>query len=159
MARLLLRSAIRRTASAAVAVLAGCGGATGPGRAVTYELRAYNGRPVSTQAGPSSPGVTLGIVGGSLRFPAGTRGSGSVVVSATIRTGGPGVPARDETRTVDARYARRGDLIAVAFPDAGSETFVVEAGGRRLRTVASRCGGPCTEVLNVSEYEQAAGAN
>lgn len=60
---------------------------------------------------------------------------------------------------MDARYARRGDSIAVAFPDGGAETFVIEAGGRRLRTVASRCGGPCTDVLNVSEYERAAGTN
>lgn len=82
-----------------------------------------------------------------------------MVVSATVRTGDPGAAARDEARTVDARYARRGDSIAVVFPGGGSETFVVEASGRRLRTVASRCGGPCTDVLNVSEYEQAGGAN
>ena len=148
-----LRLAVRRAALALAAALGGltaCGGPTAPDAPLFYVLRVHNNRAVPGESGAP----TAGVVAGSLRFPTGIRGRGAVVVSATVRT-----PARDESHTVDARYTRRGDSLALALPDGGAETFVVEEGGRRLRTVATRCGGPCISILIVSEYELSPAAN
>lgn len=167
----------RVTLSVSVAVaaaVAGCGtlldavaDPAAPGRVSlqqsTFSLRSLDGIALPATLSATEGGRRIDVVEGSLTFAgldsAAVSASGQVTVRSVLRIVDTGRPAASDPQEATATFRRTGDTVEVRYADGGTRSYVLEQGGRRLRTIGSSCppAGPagCLSILRVYVYERA----
>jgi len=149
-----------RAAAALLVIATACGDPTAAsGPPVEFALRTIDGTTLPTPPRALGNGVDYAVVSGAMSFERFPASAGQVAVARTVRLTEADGESRYETRVAPGTFTRRGDTVAVAYRGTRHEWYVLEDGGRTLRTIASGgCDAPpgivCPDILSVSVYER-----